>query len=430
MTRSLRVELPPLHAAQASVHDCPARFRVLAAGRRFGKSLLGGLEASAVALAGGRAWWVAPSYKMSRPGWRVMEWFAAQLQRRKLDVRVNRAERVIYYPSGGEAACRSADDPQSLRGEGLDLVVLDECRQIREIAWTEALRPALSDRGGRALFISTPAGHDWFWRLWQRGNDAAVSDYEAFRYPTSANPFIPASEIEDARRELPDRVFRQEYLAEFVTGEGQVFRNVYACATATPQERALPGHTYVVGVDWGRVNDFTVICVIDETTSSLVALDRFTRVGYEAQMGRLVALCDRFQPRLVVPEMNSMGGPLVEDLQRRGLPVRPFVTSNATKTAAIDGLALAFETEAIRIIPDEVLLTELQAFEESRTPLGLRKHSAPEGMHDDCVMSLAFAWSQAVVGGGHIRPEDLVTPNDVEAEMEHGPWAEAMVEPW
>jgi len=118
------------------------------------------------------------------------------------------SDRLITMPSGGTVQVRSADNPDSLRGEGLDFVVLDECAFIKEQAWTEALRPALSDRQGKALFISTPKGRNWFWRQWTRGN-TDDEEWHSWRFPTSANPFIPQSEIDAARESLPERTFQQ-----------------------------------------------------------------------------------------------------------------------------------------------------------------------------------------------------------------------------
>ena len=91
-----------------------------------------------------------------------------------------------------------------------------------------------------------------------------------------------------------------------------------------------------------------------------------------------------------------MGEPLIEQLQQDGLPVTPFVTTNATKAAAIEALSLAFERGEIEILNDPALIGELQAYEAKRLPSGLLRYGAPEGMHDDCVMALALAW-QAVV---------------------------------
>ena len=382
------IKLPPLHPRQREIALDDARFKVAAAGRRFGKTRLGAALCMMTAGAGGRAWWVAPTYPVAQVGWRLIRRMALQIP----GAEVRQAERIATLPNGGEIQVRSADNPDSLRGEGLDFVVFDECAFIHEDAWQEALRPALADRKGRALFISTPKGRNWFWRLWQRCIDDHDHEWRGWQLPTAANPYIDPTEIEAARLGLPERIFAQEFLAQFLDDAGGVFRRVIDAATAAAQDGMIGGHEYTFGVDWGRSNDFTAIAVLDVTTAELVALDRFNQIDYSLQLARLTALYERFRPRAVVAEANSMGQPLVEQLQAAGMPVVPFTTTAASKQIAVDALALAFERGSLRIIPDATLIAELQAYEAERLPSGMLRYGAPNGMHDDTVMALMLAW--------------------------------------
>lgn len=370
------------------MHYNPARFKVLDCGRRWGKTRLGVMECMGIAAIGGRAWWVAPSYKMSEVGWRPLRRLAGQIP----NAEIRKVDRQVLLPTGGEVSVRSADNPDSLRGEGLDFVVLDECAFMQEMAWNEALRPALADRQGSALFISTPKGRNWFWRMWQLGQ-AGGDEWHSWTFTSYDNPHIQDSEIDAAKALLPDRVFRQEFMAEFIDDAGGVFRGVMNAATATEQSGRITGHDYVIGVDWGKHNDFTVLAVVDMQTNELCYLDRFNQIDYAVQTSRLKALASRFQPVTIIAESNAMGEPIIEQLQRDGLPVQAFKTTNATKTAVIDALAMAFEQGAIRILNDPVLVGELQAYEMERLPSGMLRYSAPEGMHDDTVIALALAWS-------------------------------------
>jgi hypothetical protein len=279
---------------------------------------------------------------------------------------------------------------------------------MHEDAWSEALRPALSDRQGRAMFISTPKGRNWFWRSFQRGLDEHNDEWMAWSFPTSDNPYIPDSEIEAARAGIPDRIFRQEYLAEFIDDAGGVFRGVMAAATALP---GTPPASCVFGVDWGKHNDFTVVVVMG-TDGTMLAMDRFNQIDYTVQAGRLMALAEKWKPVQVIAESNSMGEPIIERLQRDGLPVVAFHTSNATKAAAIDALALAFERSTIQILNDPVLVGELQAYEMERLSSGMMRYNAPAGMHDDCVMSLALAWQGVVYDTDWSNFDGLGTVDD------------------
>ena len=165
---------------------------------------------------------------------------------------------------------------------------------------------------------------------------------------------------------------------------------------AQGEDAATAGAEYVIGVDWGKHNDFTSLAVLNTGRRALVHLDRFNQIDYAVQLGRLRALVERFKPTAIIAEMNSMGEPLVEQLQREGLPVQGFQTTNASKTQAIDALALAFERGDLSIIPDPVMVGELQAYEMERLPSGMVRYSAPAGLHDDTVMALALAWQGVV----------------------------------
>jgi hypothetical protein len=350
-------------------------------------------------LKGGRAWWIAPSYKVANVGWRGLRQMGLQLQDQGFKVRIrDTPERIVEFgDTGGSAQVRSADDPQSLRGEGLDLAVFDEAAFVIESAWTEAIRPALADKEGKALFISTPKGRNWFWRLWQTAMSQQDPEWMGWQFPTSSNPHIKATEIAAAKRSLPEQTFLQEFMAEFVEDAGAVFRGVTTAATAVLQTEAIPGHDYAFGVDWAKHQDFTAISVMDATLKSLVYSDRFNQIDYSVQRGRLKTLYERFRPYKIIAESNAMGDPIVEQLFNEGLPVEPFRMTNSSKKAIIDSLVLAFERQEIKILPDPTLIAELQAFEVERLPSGLLRYNAPHGIHDDTVISLALAWQECAV---------------------------------
>ena len=386
--KTVTVTLPPLHPAQREIADCPARFRVASCGRRFGKTRLAQREAVKVALDGGRTWWIGPSYVVASSAWRDLRVLVRQIP----SVVIREADRELVFPGGGTVRVRSADAPDSLRGDSLDLAIFDEAAFQNESTWVEAIRPCLADRRGRALFLSTPRGRNWFWRAFMRGLDPAETEWASFSAPTSANPYIAPEEIEAARSSLPERVFRQEFLAEASDDAGDVFRGVREAATAVRLEQRLEGHSYGMGIDWGKSNDFTVLTVFDRASGEMVWLDRFNMIDYTVQRGRVMALAERFKPSRIVAESNSVGVPVLEQLSREGLRVTPFVTTNASKAEIIDALALAFERKIIRILPEPVLLSELEAFEMERLPSGLLRYAAAAGGHDDAVISCALGW--------------------------------------
>lgn len=370
-------------------------------GRRWGKTFMAGSLALAVADHGGAVAWVVPTYKNARPTWRFVEQHVAQT-----NAKTNKTDLTVLFPSGGWLGVYSADNDVGLRGEAFDVVIVDEAAQVSETTYLDVLLPTLADRDGKCLLISTPRGRNWFWQEWAKAQ--ADGRYAAaFQAPTSANPIGNIQRaFALAREKLPERTYRQEWLAEFIEDGAGVFRKIQAAATAERQNSPLGKHRYVLGVDWGRMNDATVFSVVDCNERALVNFDRMTQTDYMLQVTRLKALCGRFRPVAVIAETNSMGGPLVEQLQREGLPVIGFDTTNASKAEIIDGLALAFERGDIRIVNDSVLITELQAYESTRLPSGLVRYGAPEGLHDDCVMSLALAWHGAAASGTRARVRD------------------------
>ena len=389
------------HQGQVPILESVTRFRVVACGRRWGKTEAGKIAALRTAHDGGIVWWIMPSYAMAADVWRSLkrslngEWHEKREQ-----------ERTIILESGGLLRVRSGDDPDSLRGSGLDLAVLDEAAFLHESVWTGAIRPALSDRRGRALFLSTPKGvGNWFWKVYGYGLDPSRAEWQAWTFPTSTNPHIPPDEIEAARDDLPERVFRQEYLAEFIEDSGGVFRNITPRAIVAPQTAPKPDHRIVFGLDWARVSDFTCIAIMDATTRQLVALDRFNGIGWALQRGRIAALAQVWKPSAIWAESNSIGGPNIEALQAEGLPIYPFTMTAASKDDLINSLALALERdrEPLTIIPDPVLLHELQAYAVERMPSGRFRYGAPSGGHDDTVIATALALYGAQYGGISIR---------------------------
>jgi hypothetical protein len=347
------------------------------------------------------AWWVAPDYPTASIGWRVLLGLARQIPK----VDINRGERIITVPGGGWVQIRSAWEPDSLRGEGLKRVVVDEAALVQEAAWTQALRPALTDKKGDALFLFSPKGRNWVYRLYLRGQDENEPQYVSWNLPSSDNPFLDKDEIEQARRDMPERWFRQEYLAEFLDDTGGVFRNVRAGIT----DRTVTGITYV-GVDLGRTTDATVFTAIAD--GHVVGFDRFSDTGWELQFGRLQAFCAKYQPALVLIETN-FNDMFTERAQRQvGYNVRGFHTTEQSKRNLIDALAIGIEQHEVTYPEIPQLVNELEAYEYIQHGSGKVRMSAPSGYHDDCVISLALAWWAQSRMGGAIGSnwDDLETP--------------------
>ena len=393
------------HQGQISVRAQARRFNWLAAGRRWRKTTLVMAIAAEAAVRGSRILWGAPTFDQVRVGWSELRHGAARV------AEFNQTFMTATFPSGGMITFRSLDNPDSARGHTADGIVLDESGDVHPDAWPEVLRPMLIDTGGWAWCVGSPRGLNWFWREWLDASvDSSDSDSIAWQAPTLGvavterglvrsphpleNPTIQFGEIESAYASMTARTFNQEILAQFVEGGGGVFRRLEEACRLKPQLEPLPGWHYVIGVDWALNADFTVLSVIgsDGQRFEQVALDRFNKIDYVFQVERLLTLVDRYRPVAIIPEANSIGLPLVQDLARRGLPVHPFTTTNASKRGVIEELSLALERGKLALLDDPTQKGELLAYQSEALPSGLVRYAAPEGGHDDTVMALAMAW--------------------------------------
>ena len=372
----IEVVFPPLHAGQEAVRRSPARFKVVVAGRRWRKTSLGVLICLESAIHGGRVWWVGPDYGRAAEGWRMLKTLAGQMPPAlRLDIR--ESERMIRLRGRGEVQVRSADDPNSLRGAGLDGVVLDETAYCEPEAWYEALRPALSDREGWAMFPSTPNGSNWFEELYLKAQ--SEPGWAGWQFPSWTNPFLKPDEIAKARLDLPDAVFRQEYGAEFVAFAGQVFKpelveacwvdarglepGRWACVhcgqeqTGTREQGLGPSacvrdgqpmqpRRYLTAYDLAKEQDWTVGLTLDvtERPAQIVAFERYHQVPWPEVARRMKTRFSAYPGRMRYDHTGlgqSFGGFL-------DVPAEPIDFTPARKTAMVTALLLCLERGFIR----------------------------------------------------------------------------------
>jgi predicted phage terminase large subunit-like protein len=374
------------------------------------------------ALKGQRVWWVAPIYPTAKIGWRMLKRFAFQFPR-TLRVVVSESEMTLTVPlTGGSVTIKSAHDPDSLRGEGLDGVVLDEAAYAKREAWTEVIRPMLIDTGGWAVFMSTPAGRNWFQELYERALHRP--GWKAFQQPTSRNPKIPQQELDEALEDMGALVFEQEHGAQFVAALGTIFK---------------PGslHYFQVELDEGRVlyhligegrktrtyryEDLTIYATCDPASSlketadytalgvfgvtpesDLLVLDMVReRFEHTDLVGLLRTAELRWRPDFIGVEEKSMGLGIIQDALNVGVNVQPL-TPKGDKMARARPAANRMGNGKIWLDAEapwlRVFETELLAF--------------PKAAHDDQVDVLSYADSvrhQALSGTIRTLEEEVMT---------------------
>ena len=226
-TRTVSLPKPLPH--QLPVLLSPARHKVVVCGRRWGKTSTGLLatvrghgpnRGSLIgAIDGGTIWWIGPTFPITSSIWRQLKKAASNAWTDKSEM-----DKRIEFPGGGSITVKSADNPDSLRGEGLDGLVVDESAFVSEQAWKAALRPALADKQGWTMHISTPNGFNWFKDLFDR---ALRDDWERWQRPTSDNPLVTQQELDEALLDMGEVLFAQEHMALFTDVAGAEFSSTY-----------------------------------------------------------------------------------------------------------------------------------------------------------------------------------------------------------
>jgi hypothetical protein len=343
------------------------------------------------ALRGYPVGWFAPIYKDMVDNWRDIARILSPVTASS-----NKTDHRIELITGGWVDMWSLDNPESGRGRKYKAIVVNEAAKVKQLrySWDYVLRQTLADYEGIAWFFSTPKGLNDFHGLYQMAEDNA--DWQHWQMPTSANPFIKPTEIEAMRLSLPQRVFDQEIMAQFVA-DGSYFQNIDAAAIIeqpdTPDQHR--GHTVVMGVDWGKSNDWTVLTIGCRDCNRVVDWRRFNQIDYHYQRQMLTDLAKRWNVNRILAESNSIGEPNIEELARAGLPVAGFTTTATSKAGIIEALHLALVNGGFKVPKDYG--DELRAFEiEIRA--GAPKFGAPSGLHDDRVISLALCNRSMTVG--------------------------------
>lgn len=408
------LHVPAPHRGQLQVLNGP-RNAVVLAGRRWGKTTLG---AQRIALSyfkdqASLYFWVGLSWRSAslKRAWNVLYDLVRQAHH-ALGLRAQFAhltEHELRWPDGTKIMFRTAERPEGIVGEGVTGVVVDEATLIAPVVWERYLQPALLDQGGWVLVLGVPHGRGWVTDLWAQigggGPGTGVAGWEGWAswlFTTYDNPHISRERIDELRHSMPESAFRQEIMAEILDDECAVFGALLDNIGAEFQPAPMPGHSYVVGVDWGRLNDATAIVIADVRDDGSISVAQahvWRGKSFEAQYRQLLELVAQFRPYVVVAEANALGLPLCDRLEASGVPLERFTTTATTKRLLIESLELALATRKIMLPEHPELLRQLRAYRRESVRDGAARYSAPPGFHDDLVIALALAWRGASAGG-------------------------------
>lgn len=388
----LQIKLHRAHAKQVEFKRSPAKRKVICAGRRGGKTTGVADYAIEKMLQGRRVLEAAPTSDQTSAFWRTCTRALAEPIAAGL-IYKNETERLLEMRAGtGRIRTKTAWDANSLRGDHADLLILDEYSIMRPDAWNEVGAPMLLDNDGDAIFIFTPKRRNHAYALFARAMGDTTGRWQAFHFTSFDNPYLSKAALDEITSDMTEEAYRQEIMAEFLENEGAVFRNIAACMTAplaTPD--AHKNHRIVAGCDWAKQQDYTCFSFGCVDCKTEVERDRFNKIDYAFQVERLKRLADKWKPAAILTELNSIGQPVFEQLQRAGLPVRGFETTGASKPPLIENMALTLERSEWKFQNDKVWTAELEAYERIVSPTtGRSAYSAPDGVHDDTVICRAL----------------------------------------
>ncbi len=412
------------HPTQWQVYDDDHRFQVISAGRRWGKTRLAWMKLleAALSISNGLFWWVASIYKELVPASQtIRETTPPDIISKRSFEREN-ILRYLCLHNGTEIYFHSANTEDSLRGSGLDGLVIDEAGSFPGRRYEEELRASLMDKEGWGIYIGTPKGRGFFYDMWLRGQDPVnFPDYKSWQFSSYENAvenggYLKKNEIDSLAKELPEIIFRQEILAQFIKGEGDVFRNIYGCIGGElgPPE---PDKRYVIGGDLGKTQDWTVLTAMDNL-GHIRGFRRFKDLDWTIQKREIKnfqAIYNQHNPAPLVIDASGLGSPVYDELFNDGVLVRGYKFTNESKRNLVENLNLCVDQARITIpgtestlgiTPDpqvKVLVDEMEGFTYEVLPSGVIRYGASGGKHDDSVMSVALAawgvFSGGVTGG-------------------------------
>ena len=331
-----------------------------------------------------RCAWVSPVYKQSKKVFD--EVFKAFAKRPEIYRKVNQSELIIEYLTGSTIQFFSAERYDNIRGFTFDYLVCDEFAFIDEKAWTEVLRATVLVKGKKVLLISTPKGKNHFYKMHQL--DGINEQYKSFTMTSYDNPMINPKEIDDAKLTLPEMIFRQEYLAEFVDGSAMLFNN------RTMRINQQSGKCYG-GIDLGRADDYSVLSIFNEKGEQIF-IERWRQTEWANIIKAISSKLRAFNVNTTLIEVNSIGDVVYELLQKECsnfTRIEPFITTNNSKKEIVENLIVANQNKEVVFTESDWLDKELEMFTYEYNPKSrLIKYSAPNGFHDDGVMATCLSY--------------------------------------
>jgi hypothetical protein len=378
--------------AQETIFQSPARFKIVAKGRRFGLTRGAANNFIEEAIRGDFKQGLWGDVINSNIDRYVERYFLPHLYKIPRTQWKWRQQSKVLEMFDSFIDFRSAERPEGWEGFGYDKVFLNEAGIILndDYLWNNAIKPMLWEYKPRSVIGGTPKGMNLFHELYLRGQDSNQPDYKSFHFTSFDNPYLDHDALAEDMKSMPQAVIQQEIYAEFLEDTGVVFRGTKEVMTAQAQE-PIKGHMYVMGVDLAKVQDFTVITVYDRFNNNQVYQDRFNTLDWNLQKKKIKEINRKYNNALIVLDATGLGDPIADDLIRDNLPVEPYKLTNESKKELIEKLIIWIEQKKFSMLPLQETLAEFSSFTYDVTNRGRITYNAPTGFHDDIVISHGLA---------------------------------------
>lgn len=406
------------HPKQQLVHDGKTRFKVIAAGARFGKDRcminefvkqfcdMLSEDRKKDMIPSVHGWIVAPTYILARQSWRELQAF---FPREWVD-NYWAADRMISTINDGVIEVRSADDPQGLVSVGLDIVLITEAAKIKNFdeVWTNIENRLMSPgrgpngQGGVGLINSTPSGRNFFYKMykWGRKDDPDYDpEWESWNFSSFDNPYFTRKDknwAESIKKRYPERIFRQEIMGEFLPEGSSMFPSASDCATYQGSREPLPHEVYVIGYDPAKSIDNAGVA-IRNSKGETVEVQQWKGLGWNAQYDRIEYLSRYYNNASIIMDKTGLGETIPEQLTLRGLDVEGVFFTAIEKERMVNNLAILIEQKIISYPNYEPLINELNDYEYNVTKRGNIQFGATSSNHDDLVTGMMLAYRDFIV---------------------------------
>jgi len=386
-----------LHPGQLEVYNDPHKHKVIAAGKGWGKTAFVTRCSAGKAMTTDNSCGavIAPIAKQANYDYKLIRKLITEKRIEKSSERWME----LTLRNGAEIGMFSAEIPDNIRGYAWDWVIVDEAAFCDPEIF-EIIDSQIGKRRGIEWDVSTPNGKNHFYDLYCQ-EEVDPKNYKSFHFTTYDNPHYPVEEIERMRLKMPENVFRQEILAEFIEG-GLVFPHLADIMTAVPRE-PIPGHQYVSGIDIAKVNDFTVIKIADCADNHEVCHMRLPHSDWSMIKTTIYVTLKRYNNATAIIDQTGVGSAVVEDLQKMtrafdGAPDQghliliPVAFTQKSKPELIRNYIMAQNNATIHLIFDMIVKKEHEQMMaiKSEALQGYIKYQAPKGRNDDTVMAGAL----------------------------------------